>query len=148
MPYILWLLHQMINVNSGSIHYLGLKERVCFTTWHVIHLGMSFSDALTKPTSSSSKSKRPPSVSEIGSRFNAKLLQNKQNEYKLSHVFNPSLEDVQGTFLSVLHKDVITLCSIASIGLENIETSPSASKHTVSFVIVYFCGEVVILCNC
>lgn len=111
---------------------------------------MSFSDALTKPMSSS-KSNRPPAVSEIGSRFNAKLLENEQVEFKLSHVFNPSLEseeilDVQGTFISVLHKDVIALCSVASIGLENIETSPSASKHCVSFVMVYFRGEVVSLC--
>lgn len=107
---------------------------------------MSFSDALTKPMPS--KSNRPPAVSEIQSRFNAKLLQNQENEIKLSHVFDPPLEradilDVQGTFISVLHKDVIALCSVASIGLGVIENSPSASEHYVSLVIVYFRGEVV-----
>lgn len=102
---------------------------------YLLLVGLEFCEALTKCGKSKAK---PPSVSEIGKRFNVTVKECNETEIKLSHIFQPELDN---TFLKVL---LISLCSVATVTFEKIKSTSSTTRHLVSFIIAYSCGEIIL----
>ena len=83
--------------------------------------------------------KTPPAVStEEMRRFKVKIIENEDHQVNISHVFSPQFEDLlkDDVFTETLLKDVIALCSVATIQVEKMKT-PATTSHWVSFVISY-----------
>ena len=88
-------------------------------------------DALTKPEHGKNT---PPAVSSNEMKKRLKVELKTDHVLNLSHLFLPSLDEAceDEEFVKMLHSDVISLCSVASIHTEKLQ-NPETTSRTVSF---------------
>lgn len=95
------------------------------------------SESLTIPEAGK---KTPPAVSteEMRRRLKVKIVEDEDHQVNISHVFSPQFEELlkDDVFIETLLKDVIALCSVATIQVEKMKI-PATTSHLVSFVISY-----------